>query len=269
MHTDLDISWFDLKKYSDVKNFDIHDWSFQLHKRYFVKKFSKQNAEILSLTGKRLKVWKSLNEEQWAKWNKEAIDTILAIKENPILADQHSGSNCSSNNSHITVKTAAISDLYLIKNNSRVIESLNNLDDYEFYSSYDDYPIVDSVNNSPFDRTMVTIDLGASDEQLIMDFGIWLKNYRDMNQYKSLNENFSQINIQKWALYNVLAYLDLTLIAEAQNQQITQTTLGTMLFPDIHNINLTERIRQTVMPLAEYLLDFKTLMSLSFQTEAT
>jgi hypothetical protein len=126
-----------------------------------------------------------------------------------------------------------------------------------------------SDKGSPYERAMLTVNLGATDEQLITDFGEWLKTHRSITNYKIREKRFTSKDFSKWISHKVLPYLDLSLIADAENKLLTQNLLGRMLFPDEYNVDLTERIRRSVKPLAEWLLDKKTIQALSFQVRAT
>ncbi|HEY5138108.1 MAG TPA: DUF6387 family protein, partial [Methylococcales bacterium] len=98
-----------------------------------------------------------------------------------------------------------------------------------------------------FDRADLTIDIGASDEQLMNDFSQWLKNHRTITKHKVREKRFTSKDFEKWRNNKVLPYLDLTLIANAEDKQLTQNTVGRLLFPNEYNVDLTERIRRSIV----------------------
>ncbi len=75
--------------------------------------------------------------------------------------------------------------------------------------------------------------------------------------------------MNKWIKYRVLAYLDLKLISDFEGRSITQNKLGRMIYPDEFDIDLTERIRRSVIPCADSLLCFEGMEALYFQIRMT
>ena len=104
-----------------------------------------------------------------------------------------------------------------------------------------------------FDYRMLTVELNATDEQLKVDFEIWLKQQRETKSIKR-EKMFTDKDIAKWRNNKILPYLDLTLIARAEGIKLTQHALGKMLFPEEYDVDLTERIRRTIKPMADLLL---------------
>ena len=79
---------------------------------------------------------------------------------------------------------------------------------------------------------------------------------------------FTTIDLQRWVKLKVLSYIDLILISSYEGKTLTQNMLGRVLFPDDYDIDVTERIRQSVKPLADSLLDIHTLEAIFSQSLA-
>lgn len=246
-------SWFDLSKYDSVENFNIDDWYYQLDKRRVIHKFSKENPETIEKVG----------VERWNDINRIAKKHIASIKNEPIFTYQKPKRRV------LSVRDASFFDLHLATYTNKTLENVFNLSDYELLHEMGKTPVVSKPDKGTgFDRAILTIDVGATDEQLINDFSQWLKNHRTITKYKVREKRFTSKDFEKWISNKVLPYLDLTLIANAEDKQLTQNTVGRLLFPNEYDVDLTERIRRSVKPLAELLIDNKTLEALNYQASA-
>jgi hypothetical protein len=246
-------SWFDLNKYDSVESFDIDDWFYQLDKRRVIHKFSKEIPETIERLG----------VSRWKNVNRIAMKRIASIKDNPILTYEKLKRRA------LSVRDASYFDLHLASYTNQSLANVFNLSEDEWGYEMGKTPIVSKPQKgSCFDRAMLTIDVGATDEQLMNDFSQWLKNHRTITKYKVREKRFTPKDFEKWISNKVLPYLDLTLIANAEDKQLTQNTVGRLLFPNEYNVDLTERIRRSVKPLAELLIDNKTLEALNYQASA-
>ena len=255
-HNTFGDSWFDISKYDQVKNFDIHDWHYQLTQRLFIDKF----FDVVSLA--------SLNE---------AVKELIAlIKDNPILSydkPEVMGS---------TVRETRYVDLILASYDNEKLKDIFGIPAGEIFDEVGKTSVIPQYFfRAGLNKALLTIDICATDEQLINDFKQWLKNHRTVSGYKVKAERsnakkykakrveskrFDENDFNKWSSYKILAYLDLTLIAKAENKKLTYADLGEKLYLDL-NLNDAERIKDTIKPLAEMLLHVNTLNELSSQAK--
>ncbi|MFC7515131.1 DUF6387 family protein [Herbaspirillum sp. GCM10030257] len=109
----------------------------------------------------------------------------------------------------------------------------------EFESSVDDENTV-----------MVNVDLDGTEEKILADFRHWLRKIQAERNINAPKKRFAKQDFSDWAEYHILAYLDLVYWAESRSLEIPQHILGTALFPNNYSVNLPERIRKVVKPLA-------------------
>lgn len=113
----------------------------------------------------------------------------------------------------------------------------------------------------------VLVDLNATDQQIIADFSKWLTNKRaeanttDINNYYS-DEKITIKSIHEWSTSRVLAYIDLTNYASLRESFIPNHLMGDLLYPDQFDINLAERVRKKIKPLANKLQNAQFLSAL-------
>lgn len=261
MTSTSNFSWFDLNKYAAVETFDIDDWYYQLQKRQWIHLFAKETPEIVARLG----------ESRWKHAQSRAKTHINSIKEDPIFTTEKL------KHSVLTVRNTDYDDLYLAtidnQNFENILNSSNALNSLQTIFGHKpgwELVIPQTETKSTYGkRAIVTIDLCATDEQLKKEFSEWLDNQRKIIKFTVREKRFTAKDLEKWTNNKVLPYLDLTLIAIAENIQLTQNKIGRLLFPDEFDVDLTERIRRSVKPLAEWLIDKKNLEAIRFQAKAT
>jgi len=110
----------------------------------------------------------------------------------------------------------------------------------------------------------ISVNLTATEDQLVEDFRQWLRDKHaarrdELHKRKSKKEfrrDLTTQDFKKWGHNRVLAYIDLELFCRLSNKSLTDSTLGELLFPSDDNgpdVDPTERIRDTVAPLADKL----------------
>jgi hypothetical protein len=254
MAEEFDASWFELSNYNAVETFDISDWYFQLGKRQALHLSILINIDPIE----KRKVGEWMHP--YHKWT--ANELIESIKDQPIFVNKKPEMPV------LSVKDAVFSDLHLVGFSNNNQENVSTLSIVEFISTFPYTPLsppppMASSNYKP----MLTIDINASDEQLKKEFEEWLNDFRKTTKYKAREKIFTSKTMEKWVEYKVLPYLDLTLIAKAENKRLTQHKLGELLFPNEDKVDTTERIRATAKKHAKPLLDRKTLAALRIQAK--
>lgn len=159
-------------------------------------------------------------------------------------------------------------------NRTGVDESLQDV--WDRCEEYDGYinPVRDAPIYAPYDfllqqngfdyenETNVTIDLTATDEQILSDFQHWLTEYRKATGYQSNKTNFTDKDLADWRKYQVLPYIDLTLSRDIEGKRMTQTKIASLIF---NGIDDPVGALRTTKKKAEWLLKCETLATIEAQ----
>lgn len=120
-------------------------------------------------------------------------------------------------------------------------------------------------------EAMISVDLGATDERILLDMKDWLAAKRQMmferDGYK-VPTRFSDADFDKWHRSRVLGYIDIMILSAHLKAKIPLHMIGEALFPMDRNIDVAERVRKVVKPLASFLGDSRTLDALEGQAAA-
>ncbi len=111
----------------------------------------------------------------------------------------------------------------------------------------------------------IVVDLDVSDEHLISDFKNWLAKKREVRKSGVPKKIISNSDMQDWHQYRVLAFIDIGLFCQFTDTTISHASLGNILFPDDYDIDVSERIRKVVRPLADRLMKSEFISSLDVQ----
>lgn len=260
MKEELDTSWFDLKKYDKLSELDLIGWYTQLDFR-------------------KVMLYCGLTKEQSEPF-------ILRIKENPIIANYDNSSTVNYNNllgfeesdylypfSSFSVKNATT--LYITPECANIVsrplfsqQELTNPPQNFIFSFLDT-----RLNNTNKSLANVTIDLQATNEQIISDFKHWLTEYRKVADYPAIQKKdsstplkaFTEKERAEWVKHRILPYIDLRLIAEFEGKKIKKDTLAELIFPDEYFSNPDEKIKKTIKPIADWLLSEATRKAIEAQ----
>ena len=244
-NNDSSFSWFDLSKYEPTETFDIVAWAGQLYKRRFIHRFYQDE-----FIGRRSYM--------------RAKEHVCSIKDDPVKSY---GLNLEQGSSSVgdTTYSDLISESYFNKE----LKDIFKWSDDEVITKNNLLLIPKRNMGSPYDRAMLTIELAGTDEQIKSDFSRWLHEHRKTTNYKGRENFFTIKDFEKWNTLKILPYLDLSIIAKAEEKSSTQNMLGRMLFPNEYNVDLTERIRRSVKPLAKLLMESNIIDALIHQAKVT
>lgn len=115
--------------------------------------------------------------------------------------------------------------------------------------------------------TAITVNLNHDDETIKQAFSVWLAGQRS-EMSERFNRPVNDDDFQKWQKYNVLAAFDLCQWAEIKGFRYTNKQLANALFPpdsiefDERDVDMTERVRKLVRPLAIQCVTHETVRSL-------
>jgi len=131
--------------------------------------------------------------------------------------------------------------------------------DYHYFSEHE-YIRDNAIN--------ITIDLDSPDSVLVDDFKAHIKEARRIYQCnegaKIKNNKTIQSNLY---IHRILPFLDLKIWARKTDNHIKNHIYGGWLFPDDNSADLGEKMRKTVMPLANRSIEFSFYQTLSKLSE--
>lgn len=255
MSKEFDTSWFDLKNYDKLNMLDLHEWYGQISFREYLLHHNNAN--------------KSQSE---------------CIKKNPIIVTDedryYDGRGRPIKYSFNTSSVESMSAYDLWEN---VMIQANELHDVWkccgsvlcrdatdeqkklAYTPWDLVAKERNVDSAVFN--IVGVDLGASDEQIMNDFRHWLTEYRKFTGYESPKKNFTDKDLSEWVAYRVIPYIDLKIIANFEGKTIKQAKMARLIFPDEYDIDITERLRRTTKPKADWLFSGSTITAILAQIQ--
>ncbi|MFP3706200.1 DUF6387 family protein [Paraburkholderia sp. SIMBA_009] len=112
---------------------------------------------------------------------------------------------------------------------------------------------------------LAKIDLEASDSELIEDFARWLDHARATRGVQQASGLFGAAEVERWAEYRVLAYIDLQLWLQTIGKSITQPVLGDILYPDLYGQSRESRIQKTIPAYAADLMNPRVVRAMQSQ----
>lgn len=106
-------------------------------------------------------------------------------------------------------------------------------------------------------RVWAEIDVNTPDDILINAFRNWLVevrktpsfNDKDIPYHLFSDGKVKASHLNKWFSLRVLAYLDLKIIASVTNTKLTLKNIADIIYADQYNIDTTEKVRKTLIPL--------------------
>ena len=251
-----DLSWFNVEKYSIAKNWSLSDWG--------------QN--LLSRAQLRQRINYGATE-----YDELVVPSIvhLMLDPCPMRIENSSLSLMHDYDQPARIREKALFDMWTdieVFNNPKMDDVRSNIEklqmnmedptvDHDFlWLCLDDVSKERGMPDLP--EKMLLIDLNATDAVLIFEFKRWLKNKR-----AKLGSNLPKtgFNTAEWDRYNVLGFIDIDIFARATGSTISNSTLGDLLFPDEIDVDLSERVRKVVRPMAEKIVDFDYITSLNYQ----
>jgi hypothetical protein len=100
----------------------------------------------------------------------------------------------------------------------------------------------------------VHVNLECGEAKAVEDFRAWFRDTKKAQGIWSRETRISEAEMREWARFQVLAYIDLQLWAQANSREITHQVMGNSLFPNEFDTQLSDRVRKVVLPLCQKLL---------------
>lgn len=246
--------YFDISRYAATENFSIRHWAGQLYFR------------------KMLRFCTSTEERR----NRSSLDfhkLILQLFADPIANPNAAGPMWTAAK-YCAINDVELHDVWWLRNqlesDPEVVAQMNRLYDSESndslpsdslpYESLAQYGKRKGWSNSR-DR-MVTVNLNAPKEMILKDFAAWL----DMRskEHGGIPHRFTDADMRQWYRHRILAYLDLDMLQRVLDVDIPNHVIGELLFPEDTDVDLAERVRKVVKPLAESLMTSQLVDMLDF-----
>jgi len=249
-----DLKWFDLKKYYGVHEFTHLDWFVHLnHRQKLFQLVESKSKNILTFGDEK----KDLDKNYLNKFN--------LIKESPLEIDAINHGKYSS------IRDATFFDLCKVVQYNPKHDNYPDLSVIAQLLGLTEISKKENEKYTPksisygylFERHLLSLNLSKPDHQLLDDFKRWLLDVRKKRGKKPIRCTEKKLNM--WEKNKVLPYLDLTLIAKLESIDLKQYEIGGYLFPDDDKLDITEKIRKVVKPLAEQLLKDESISTLRSQ----
>lgn len=304
MSKEFDTSWFDLKNYDKLNELDLYGWVEQIGIRQCIFSDIEVRKHILNDMGtylEKITIVKgelNLNEEEFEELleEDEEFHEILnaleefdltsiskRIKHNPIVAqrfrDKYETGRHNFSCDTISVYGTTAAEHWHITNNDKLSDIWEILKSDWIMSEITITHEQAKLINSPIDMicktkeiscgydtsTHVTIELAASDEQIMSDFRQWLTEYRKVTARTTIKKYFSQSDFEYWIKYGVIPYIDLLLMTKLEGKKITDNKLSKLIFPNEYDVDIVGRLRDTTKKIALTLMRHETYLALQLQ----
>ena len=246
--------WFDLEHYKNLENCSRDDWIILVYARYLPYLDLKKNR----ITSKNRITF----EKNYLTSMVRAIDGAIGKGNGPLPDD-----NC--------VRKAGLSDLVfwyedLFLSKNIAVQSL--LDDIrkqilehgdefnenyrptEWLNIFDREGIYTHLDHAG--ELTLTISLGNSDETILSEVKSQLEKARKESERDVFRkgEIITDSEIRSLIDNKVLPYIDLMLWKEITGNKLTQAQMANLLFPDLIDVDVVAKLRQTTIKKAEKLL---------------
>lgn len=264
--------WFGLEKYDGVSQFELADWWAAFSLRHYVGVTCEvpDDAEGPS--------WHLLTDDgrlspvkAWARITQYGSAAHVGFWYNPF----HHGNS--------SVESISVQDFF------HIAKAIGEMDDNKYRLAFDAFEAeVEADANTNTDRSLADriggagispnecllenahdaldphaywlhhvafaqIDLLASDATIENNFSVWLRDVRRRHQHVTFKRErrYSSRDAMNWANSGVLPYLDLSIWAELEGVEISDSVYGDAIFGPNRLINVTEAVRKVTAPLAE------------------
>lgn len=263
MAEELDVSWFDLKKYDALAELNLGGWHTQLEVRKLIFDCIYEDVHADLRNYDVYEIFEQIKNNPI--WRHKEADLEFDRMPSPEVKKYPFNTNSVSSTKSIDIWNYANTDKFknvwdncksfskledvcncCIKSNSDLIEMINT--PYDLLYSNDD-----------FTTANVSIDLTATDEQILNDFQHWLTEYRKATGYHSNKNNFTNKDLTYWHELQLLPCIDLIIDAEIQGKKITQARTAELL-----NHNL-DKFRTTIRTNVRQLLRYETIAAIEAQ----
>ena len=130
-------------------------------------------------------------------------------------------------------------------------------------------PINLLLDNEGFTDGILTVNLDATDEQIINDFSHWLSEYRKFIGYQTKRKNFCEKDFSEWVQWRLIPYFDLKIAASIEKKELTQSRAANLIFFYEYDVGIVDRLRRTTIPKAKWLISYEVIGAMNSQLNAS
>lgn len=113
----------------------------------------------------------------------------------------------------------------------------------------------------------VAVDLGASDDFLLREFRVWLRNIRKAARVYPVRRVVDDSDLKRWHQQRLLPYLDLDYWATIHGKRFTLPSYSLALFPHRHFGDVEDMVRRTIRPRALKIISDEYLSAMRLQVQ--
>ncbi len=279
----FDTSWFELSKYDFLKGANLADWEKFLSIRYELYSFicygEKSDVEICETVFnfiekiknspsyvKHLQDKNPFSDKPDFTHNPELPFNTYSVRSLSVFDAYLRGDfiNCSRSALRACqINMGIISPRYDLYDDAEVVESKRF--NSALLNKPIDFLIKDTERKTRTAFSSVTIDLEATDEQILKDFQYWLTEYRKAIKEYAPQKNFTDETLSDWVKWQLLPYIDLMIVAKYEGKKLHHHVAARLLFPDEFDVDTTERIRRKTKSKAEWLIQTETIRAIETQ----
>lgn len=256
-----DISWFDLRKYDKLNEVDLIGWHRQIQIRTYL-----------------------LNHEDYPEYPYAGM-WIDRIKINPIFSSFIPDDEDDSFE-HLITRPLGKAVLYnttlfehLLKTNDKpnsddirgecILKNKKGVPQKRRIK-IPDIPmsaLQNSIKTKYDEKRYITIDLNASDQQLLNEFNKWLRKQRVVADYPKYKKNtFTDLVMKDWVKSRLLPYIDLVIINDFEKLRILKVKIAKLLEnDDDFNGGIYDKTRRTIKTKAMNLFTDKIVQQMESQ----
>lgn len=252
-------NWFDLKNYQHANKLDLEGWVVQLHLRQMIQGFF---LEVV-LTGIVDDYQLSLDTKSNAP--REPVSPI-SLQDALLITEGVKNT--------IAIPTEswqAPSHFNFLEQSDNIIDTeslLSWLHNTDGKRSPKDFYLASHTPGHLL-RPFLKIDLTTPDSIILDSFKRWLAKERKLLSRRRI-QKFTKATLQRWAINQLLPYIDLTHWANLNAKQIPYWLMGKVLFPGQNQGDTTDRVRQTTEKAAKEILTDSYIQTIAAQlTEQT
>jgi hypothetical protein len=270
--------WFKISNYKDVKSLDARGW----YSALLIRADIKMTFRYLSVA----------TDKPDFNRGERALYLYVEFLQNPCLLD-YAGRHLNAGPSYSSIRSMKMNELRKINKIYKDSEAFKHFEDFErqeeerFYDEDPQYPrpiikkeydfeINKGESILAFNRDqhysypeLISANLDAPDKILIAAFEEWLKRKRKERPLEIAKSFYTPNELARWASHRPLAYIDLMLWVEASNQNPTQAQIAQVIFFDHQHIDMTSKLRKETTPIAQKLLNRRTIQLLAAQAVET
>jgi hypothetical protein len=276
MNEKLNTDWFDLKKYSYLKEWDLERWEHNLSFRAIIFGIIDRKTPLHSKGyGLLPHLAQALKDCPGIPAGKYILQSIFS--EAPYSMPKERARHPFNSNTVYSTDLNSINCMLREDGVKFIFDRLNNPDFrwHELTDAEDEE--LRNIIGSPVDWLAhserlhhVTVNLSGTDEQIKNDFDNWLTEYRRVlnhpkpePKYSKKFKTFEKKHLSDWVEMGVLPYLDLELISAIEGKKITIEEKQALIFPE--ETTAYDRVKDSTKHRAEWLISGATREAMRLQ----